>query len=239
MVSADGEKVCPNCECTDFDIDVKVSDVVEVKDQFSGIGEREGRKIGFRESERDGRITSADQTDDGTFTFSIQGTSPQGEQDTLHTCKLLIAAMNIAGGDWSYPKSGEGVDDCVVTNKSSPNRKLTIQVTRAIPDQNLWEQLSHHESYSEINISCDQLVNHLLEAIMKKANDREIPVSSRQGLTLALDATRLPVLGFDDVIQEFRSQYGGWAHSLGFESVWLVGPQPPLVWRLDLTDPDQ
>ena len=55
----------------------------------------------------------------------------------------------------------------------------------------------------------------------------------RSNLMLALDATRLPVLGFEDVVEEFQARFGTWIKSLGFEAVWLVGPQDSLTWRLD------
>ena len=70
-------------------------------------------------------------------------------------------------------------------------------------------------------------------AIETKANDRRIPQSSRCGLLLALDATRLPALGFDAVVEAFRNDWGLWTKSLGFDSVWLIGPSESMTWRLD------
>jgi len=77
------------------------------------------------------------------------------------------------------------------------------------------------------------LLDQLKSSIEKKANNRKIPCSIRPNLLLALDAIRLPAHSFEDVVQEYIKRHGSWTSSLGFQSVWLVGPVLPLTWRLD------
>ena len=148
-------------------------------------------------------------------------------------CRVLVSVLNASEGNWTDLVPGEGVVDCEAVDSDLPDRKLSIQVVRAIVDQSLWKQLNRQGSFEELNVSKGQLVGQMKDAIEKKANDRTIPRTVRQSLTLALDATRLPVLGFEDVVEEFQAQFGTWAKSLGFEAVWLVGPQDSLTWRLD------
>jgi hypothetical protein len=42
------------------------------------------------------------------------------------------------------------------------------------------------------------------------------------------------VLGFNAIAREAHRALSRWASGLGFASVWLVGPQTELTWRIDL-----
>jgi putative FmdB family regulatory protein len=233
-VSTPGNVICPNCGSNDLALQISAREDIEVTDHFAGIGERDGKKIGYRESERNGRLTAADQLDDGSFSYSISGSSPQGEEDTLHTCKLLVTVLNSMGGNWNDPTLSEGVADCISIDKINSNRKLSIQVIRGIADQGLWRELGQRGSFNESGLNREQLALEIKASILRKASDESIPLVSREGLILALDATRLPVLGLDDVVEEFQSRFGTWTRGLGFDAVWLVGPQPSLISRLDI-----
>ena len=233
-LNSEGKVICPNCGSTDLALQISVHDGVEVAAHFAGIGERDGKKIGYRESERNGRLTAADQHDDGSFSYSISGSSPQGEEDTLHTCRLLVTVLNSMDGNWNDPTISEGVADCISGDRNNSNRKLSIQVIRAIADQGLWQDLGQQGSFNESGANSEQLALEIKASISRKASDESIPHVSRKGLILALDATRLPVLGLDDVVEEFQSRFGTWTRGLGFDAVWLVGPQPSLVSRLDI-----
>jgi hypothetical protein len=93
-----GENVpCPNCGSTARNIHVMVSETLSLTGHVAMLGRREGRVIGFRESEREGRAASADRHNDGSLSYSILGSSPQGEEDTLSTCRILVNALNAAG----------------------------------------------------------------------------------------------------------------------------------------------
>lgn len=229
-----GERVpCSKCGSTVRDIHVAISETIRLQGHVAMIGRREDRAIGFRESAREGRVTSADRNDDGSFSYSILGSSPQGEEDSLAACRVLVSVLNAAGGNWTNPVPGEGVVDCEAVDSNLPGRKLSIQVTRAIADQSLWKQLNQRGSFEELNVSKEQFVAQMKNAIENKATERKIPRAVRQSLTLALDAIRLPVLGFEDIVEEFQSRFGKWTESLGFKAVWLVGPQDSLTCRLN------
>jgi hypothetical protein len=87
------------------------------------------------------------------------------------------------------------------------------------------------------NIERSSIAISLKKSIEKKAS--RMTESRRAKLCLALDATRLPGLCFDDNVAYFREYYGSWAGSLGFASIWLVGTMAGLVWRLDIGDPSE
>ncbi|MEA3408316.1 MAG: hypothetical protein U9R48_09605 [Chloroflexota bacterium] len=231
-----GERVpCPKCGATLRTVNARVILKRELSQHEAMLARsgQDGRAIGFRESAREGRATSADRDDDGSLAYSISGTSPQGEEDTLTACKRLVRVLNASGGNWTAPVLGEGIIDCEACDKEVAEKRLSIQVVRAIVDQDLWEQLNRQGSFEEVNVRKGRLVTKIKEAIEKKANDQTIPSSVRPSLTLALDATRLPVLGFEDVVEGIQARLGSWIRSLGFEAVWLVGPQNSLTWRLD------
>jgi hypothetical protein len=226
-------QLCPKCGSAKKDLCINVADGIGSSDYMSAVGRKDQKTVGFRESERNGRVASADQNENGSLSYSIKGTSPQGEKDTLPACKILIQALNEAGENWAQPKESEDVEDCIATDKTDQRNVLRIQVVRAITDENLWRRLSEKGRLDKSEISKGDLLDQLKSSVEKKADNRKIPASIRPNLLLALDATRLPVLCFEDVIQEYEVRHGSWTRSQGFQSVWLVGPIPSLTWRLD------
>lgn len=224
---------CPNCGSTARYIQVKVEDTIQTNDNFYMLVKTGHKQTRYRESAREGRISSVDQSDDGALSYSLDGSSPQGEEDTLSVGRRLVNALNESGGNWGNPVPGEGVADCMATNNGFPDRKLSIQVVRANVDQNMWKQLNIQGNMQELDISPEELADQIRVAIERKANEREIPTTHRKGLILALDATRLPAMGFEIVVKAFRAKYSSWIASLDFDSVWLVGPVEPLICCLD------
>jgi hypothetical protein len=200
------------------------------------LGTRDGRTITFRETPREGRITAADRHEDGSLGYSLEGSSPQGEEDTLRACRLLVVKLNATGDSWDDPVKGEDVVDGMASDRRS-KRKLCMQVVHAVIDQDFWRDLNKFGAIAQAKVSSSELATQLRNAIAKKSTDREIPRSLRTGLALVLDATRLPAHAFDGVIEEFHNQFGAWTASQGFDAVWLVGPQIPLIWRLDKSAP--
>jgi hypothetical protein len=212
-----------------------VSEVMTPDDHFAALGERKDKPIWFSESERRGRAASATLREDGSYSYSLTGPSPQGEEDTGAVCEILVRKLNSAGGDWKEPTGSQAGDDGEAVDRQDAKRILRIQVVRAIVDQELWQKCARARKIEGAGVSKEELARQMKAAIEAKADVRKIPVACRRGLVLALDANRLPVLGFDTVVEEFRSRFGGWTRALGFDSVWLVGPDAALTRRLDKT----
>jgi hypothetical protein len=233
---------CPKCGSTRRAISTFVSDSVKHHDHFAVLKKRDGRPTGFSESRRlDGRAATADTAPDGSISFAILGSSPQGEEETLKVCSLLTQKLNSLGSNWGEPSSIDAsVVDCRATDVNDPDHLLQVQVVRAIVDQAVWESLKKSPDEKPVRYQSDSNVSGLaseLETAIKKKVNRVSP-DARTGLTLALDATLLPAVAFDRVIVHFHQRYGAWVRSLGFQSIWLVGPVNELIRRLDQPDSD-
>ncbi|KAF0146152.1 MAG: hypothetical protein FD156_179 [Nitrospirae bacterium] len=183
--------------------------------------------------EKNNETSRARRNNDDTLISSHKGSSPQGEANTLPTCVTLVQALNEAGENWSHPIDNTEKDDnvdCIAYDKDNNKKELHIQVVRAKSDKNFWRHLAK-KGQIEQEVSINELLTDLKLSIEKKS---EIPPPQRQHLVLALDATKLPVFIFDDVLKEYILRYGAWTHSLGFQSVWLVGPLSTNTKRLDI-----
>lgn len=229
-----GERApCPKCGSKLRNFEESAICTIGVSTYGSALQSRQGKAIGYSESERDGRAASADQHEDGSVSFELTGSSPQGEEDTLQVCRMLVDKLNVAGDNWGQPVLGEALADCRVVHQQYKGMVLEIQVVRAITDQTIWKELNEHKHLQQSGVTKDELAEHIRYAIESKTNQRRIPRLSRADLTLALDANRLPALGFDEVVDVFRSKHGTWCQTLGFAGIWLVGPSTSLTWRLD------
>ena len=238
-VDADGKQTpCPGCGSTSRVFQKHISGEVVLVGGYSALGKSGDKAIAFRESPRQGLASAADKYEDGSLSFKMIGRSPQGEDDTLSACRVLVNKLNKEGSKWGQPSKGDGVVDgvvdCRAKDKLHPEKELTIQVVRAVVDQRLWGRLRAVKEIRKTAVTKEELVAQLKRAIEFKADERRIPKMSRLNLMLALDANRLPAHAFDDVVEEFRLQWGSWAKTLGFDSIWLVGPTVSLTWQLDV-----
>ena len=230
-IPAAARQPCPACGSLARSFAVAVAEQVYVGDHLAALQEREGRAIAFSETTRRGTASSASFADGESVQFALSGRSPQGEQDTLTACGILIQRLNADGATWLPPVAGQQNADCV-----SPNRTgidiIRIQVVRAVAESSFWEELGRHGAVARSE-SITQVVEAIRTALAFKADAAKIPSSERAGLILALDATRLPAHVLDDVISSFRQEHAGWASGLGFSAVWIVGPSMRLTHRLD------
>lgn len=190
--------------------------------------------IGFRESERDGRTTSADE-DNGCVSTAVIGTAPQGETDSLTVSRILVKKKNLLGDSWNEPREAVKQDsdiDCVATNANDVKLHLQIQVVRGIVVDRWWRQMSVAGT-NELLGTVDEFADHILEAVSKKCN---LPLRQRSELVLAIDANRLPGLTFDSVVNHVREKDGVTLAAFGFQGIWIVGPSATRTYRLDNTD---
>ena len=241
-LSSHDDLPCPHCGSLTRTINIKIFEApISVTDYMSAIATMDGRSVSFRESERQGRVASADENDDGSLSYILTGTTPQGEEDTVLTCRILIQAMNAAGATWGEPTEPKmtGIADCISVNKNNNKETLEIQVVRAVADKKIWAKLAKDGRICEQNVDKNDLIEMIKDSINIKASEKKIPFKMRSKLVLALDATRVPVLVLDIVSQHCKNILGNWISSLGFQSVWLVGPKAELTWQLDDSDPTE
>ena len=225
---------CPACGGTTRVFEESMEASVRVSGHVMLEARREGRTVGFRESERGGRAASGDDSGNGCISMTLMGTSPQGEEDTLDACRGLVHALNRMGETWNEPVEGTGDVDCVASNAANSRAApLQIQVVRAITDSETWKMLAASGTLPKSAVGVDEAADLLANALQKKLDPRRIPPKQRAALTLVLDATRLPALGFDSVVKRFRERHGARLRTAGFRDVWIVGPTESLTKRLD------
>jgi hypothetical protein len=224
---------CPKCGSLSRRHCVSITEGITASDHVAAIQSRDGEAIGFTESERQGRASSAATAEDGSVSFTLTGTSPTGEEDTLQACRILLAALKRHGEEWVGLRRGDGLADCIAQRPDGSEGALEIQVVRAIPDQTLWKGLAQSRRLEQASVQRDDLVRQLRAAVGLKSGDEKIPPPSRGSLVLALDANRLPAVALPAVVRDYRAAHGPWTRSLGFQAVWVVGPDASLTWRLD------
>ena len=231
--ASEGQVLCPECGYATGLFKKSLRATVSANPQFSALGSTERQELAYRESPWGGLASTADRLSDGSVSSVLTGRSPQGEEDTLPTCRRLIEALNRTGANWGEPQESDrvGVVDCYAHDRRDTRTLLSVQVTRAVRDQKRWESLNCTGKFQQDAVGVGQFAKYLKEAITAKAND--IPEVSRHGLVLALDAGRLPAAAFH--AKEIRLQIGTWAGELGFAAVWLVGPTCALTSRLDVS----
>jgi len=207
-----------------------MKDHVMFGDHISATVTDNNKTVGFTESMRDGRAAHVTQRDDGSLEHGFAGAPPTNETGTLETCRMLVLALNKAGGMWSQPEvtSALHTDAQCIRTDGQPDT-LNIQVVRAQSNSKYWHEVSQTGG-SEGCATPEQMADQLRDAISKK--ESRIPKDARPGLILVLSAVDSPAHAFDDVIEAFRNGHGEWASHLGFEQIWVVGPSLLLTHRV-------
>lgn len=175
----------------------------------------------------DRRVASADVSAHGVVIDRIVGTAPNRDHAELRAAEHLVDRLNQLGADWQSPelvraeaRNERGVD---FISRTTSGQDLLIQVTTT--EREVWRQ---RKNVHERSVTSQIVVQAIRAAIQAKAT------RSDDKIVLALDATDSPRAAFRAVVSAFRTQYGAWAASIGFQEIWLVGPVAALVNRLDV-----
>lgn len=217
-----GERLkCESCGSSERKYTVEINENIKLSDHCAMLQKRADANIGFGEGAREGLASFGFLEEDGTLRYGLQGMPPQGEHDTLGTCQRLITRLNEQDADWSPLTPGEDDVDCKSESESDSARVLRIQVVRAVIDPEFWRSLATARQASYQKKSPDDLALELPTAIMHK--EERISACQREGLVLALDATRLPAHALDAVLGALRTRLSS-LHGFGFKEIWLVGP---------------
>ena len=188
----------------------------------------DGKNVAFRDSERDGCATSADEVD-GKIQTALLGSSPQGESDTLNVCRTLVMKL---GKPWAEPlkwREQYADVDCYSINVDDEKDVLLIQVVRASSGKDLWYTLAN-AGRSEMTGTPEELAGEIFRAVKKKS-DRTQP-TRRPKLVLAMDASRLAGFNQESVVKTVMQDYGLDLSLMGFRAIWLVGPTVSRTFQL-------
>lgn len=212
-----------------------VTDTLKISDYMVGVTRRDGKVVGFAESRRlDGRAADAALAPDGTMVYRFFGKPFQNEQDTLVSCRTLVAVLNEQGAEWGEPERVEEQNiDVVCQQRIGEGERLAIQVVRSQVDRLFWKEAANaavDNRPAERQADMAGIVEELKAAIEHKCAN--ISGEKRRGILLLLNAIDSPAHAFDDVVACFKDRYGSWAGTLGFSEIWVVGPLTDLVYRL-------
>lgn len=229
VLAEEARPPCAGCGSRNRNYEVTITESIQVRDYFAVLQERAGDVIGFSETAPSDRAASATLAVSGHVELFVEGPSSQGEEDTGKVCEVLRQALNLGGATWGAVELDSEPADRVLIHERDRSIRLAVQVVRAITSQRFYHDLSQRRSVRQ-DLAPKEAAEELRVAIEHKANALR---TGREALVLALDATRLPGLAFEVVVREFWRRHAAQAVAYGFSAIWLVGPQPRMVWRLD------
>lgn len=188
---------------------------------------------GIRTTNGRGDDTHVDVASDGTVTYTVLGDPPQGEtgvdQVARELAKHLQHLGSIAPG-WSVTVSPAGdACDCAILDGAGKELR-GIQVVR--PPAPLWKVWGRPGAAgARATMTVNEIADGVGSAVRAKAT--KYPADVKAALALAVDAVRLAGHAALRVIEALASRHGSLLRETGFAEVWVVGPAPDLVWRID------
>lgn len=174
---------------------------------------------------------TADLEPDGRGRYEIKGASSQNEAGVLHVCALLAERLRKERPEVGQPRKATGRERGVDCDIPVGAAILQVQVTRPAT-RDVWKTLNT-TGMAERELSAASAVEDLLALVEHKA--ARTALQDRSRITLALDATDTALHAMDQVVRSFREQHSERLRSIGFESVWVVGPESDSVYQLDVS----
>lgn len=179
-----------------------------------------------------------DSAEDGSYMQSVslgQRDVPQNEEGSEEVCKIAIEYLNAIGGNWDLKTlkvcDQHGDVDASASDGIDKRKMLNIQVTRAFPEPSFFKKLHLDREVKPSRQNPEKLAHNLFQAIERKA--KKLSPAQKANLVLAIDVVITPVLSLNAIIEAFQNAYPGWANSLGFRSILVVGPVDSLTHRVD------
>lgn len=208
----------------------RLEDRPAIADHVSMTVSRDGKVVGFNESQGRGRAAHGTIDEQGSASFGISGSPSHGEDGTLETSALFIRVLNSGGARWQQPNLiSEGLTDALSCSLDD-NAELRMQVVRAVSEPAIWKALGCSGSTECKLLTPAQIADLLRDSISRKV--LRIHPTDRADLVLLLNALDTPIVCFDQPISVFLSEHGLWAAGLGFRGIWVIGPWPSLVRTL-------
>lgn len=192
-----------------------------------------GDPVAVRMTGDSGRDISADVQLDGDVESSIRARPRPNETNVPEVARIFREHLNKSVTTWQDPqisanasaKEERGVDFVLRTNDSS----IDCQVVRpALKSISFWVKIARGETV-QTNQDFSEAAEELKNAIAQK---EKIPPRDRPSITLVIDSIETPGLVLQGILSEFSRSCGGWASSLGFAAIWVVGPTAELTIKL-------
>jgi hypothetical protein len=175
----------------------------------------------------DRRVADADLDASGELRDRVEGrASPKGVSE-VRAAWILAQHLNSLGASWQQPTAPIGREEGVDAVSRDRQQTLKVQVTTA--EDEAWTELASRAEHSRRETSIAGAV-----AAIKRAIERKTKFAGIDEIVLAVDATDSTRYALEGVVNTFRAHHGAWAKTIGYQSIWVVGPDPSLVNRLDV-----
>jgi len=212
-------------------IEITASEQIPVGESTQAMGAHRGEVVGIRISDSEGKSIASDVRNDGSLTLDLHAKPRKNE---MGLCRILVECLNSLGANWTdlrdVSRITTGSERDIDCQAADGDRLLRMQVTKAEGETSLWNALDH-DGQIQARYSGAEIEDALREAVRKKA--ARTSAAQRAAMILVLDATEFVSHSFPPGVRSFREHYGTWAASLGYQAIWLVGPNPTLTSRLD------
>jgi len=185
-----------------------------------------GEAIRVSRAGDDPRVSGADVQPSGALSDHIEGRASPKVASELRAAQILAEHLNELGANWGQVSAPEGPEEGVDAVATSEQQTLRVQVTT--PERDAWSALAKTPTLKRTDPGVDDAVDSIKEAI-----ERKTLFADRGEIVLALDATDSPRYALETVVEAFREQHSTWATGVGYAAIWLVGPVPNLVHRVD------
>lgn len=201
---------------------VTLRESIHIRDHLSGTQVRDHDVVAFFESRGLTYTRHASVEADGRIRLSLDGRPPRGEEDADIAVERLAVHLTATGERATYdgrPAIERGVDG-LITLEGGP--QLEVQVVGALVDNVFWRELGQDASVERF-LRVDEAAAAVAAAVEHKQG-------GDPSMVLLLDALRVPALALDTVARAATVLLRG---RVFFQRIYLVGPLPELVHRID------
>ena len=205
-------------------------DTVGISEHVIAVMRRDADIVGYRAGGSTGPTKGGEATDKGGVAFEYQGMTSKNEEGTLDACRMLVAALRQRGGSWSDPRDPTGGDpkqerglDCMTTHDGQDKG---IQVVR-VPTEQAYRKEITRAGKSQRALEAGEAAEVIRDAITHKEG------AAAPTTILLLNASDAVSLAMPAAVRAFRDRYGDWSRTVGFDSIWIVGPSVHMCEQLD------
>lgn len=230
-IAPDKRSPCPSCGSTSRPVMVEVGGSVSPSGRLIAQKESTDGTEAIRVLDSQKRSSATDLDSNEKISYTIQGPSPKGEENTLDVCRVLINRLNLEGGQWCEPAKPVELEGGIDWEAKDGEMVLSVQVTRAVSNQDTWQQLGQSGNVASIT-TIENAADDLLARAREKA--RGVPRVQLSEIVLALDAMDTAGHTLKAVVNEFWKRHSATVRALGFKAIWIIGPLENQTSRLDV-----
>jgi hypothetical protein len=167
--------------------------------------------------------------DQGNVTSVTEKPTPKNEQDGQAICERLVNWLNRSAPLYGEPVPGSEEVDWLALAPHQDGENLLMQVVRAETEEEFWCRVAQAgQARREITVA--EAADLLINAVRHKKQHCSDQVRAK--LVLVVDSGRSPAYTFQPVVDAFNTKYATECAESGYRSVYVVGPNSELVYRI-------